>query len=109
MRWTGIAAIGVGAIGGGLAIKFAGDEREKEDEIDRVCAVSCSSGQLRALQDDQQAAHRNAVIAGIAGGALVVTGVILVITSRAPSPARTTSVSLGATDGGFGISYAKTY
>jgi len=109
MRWTGITAIALGLGGGGLAYKFVGDANAKGDEIDRVCAVSCTPDQVRTLQDAQSAANRNAVIAGVAGGALVVTGVVFVLVSRSSSSSPATSVSIAPTRGGVAFSYGTSF
>lgn len=85
MKWTGIAGIGVGIVGGAFAIKFARDSRDAGAEFDRVCAVMCTSEQARNLLDAQSSANRNLTIAGIAGGAAVVTGgVFLGLWYRSP-------------------------
>lgn len=43
MKWTGIAGIGAGLVGGAFAVKFALDSRAAGDEFSRVCAVMCTS------------------------------------------------------------------
>jgi hypothetical protein len=95
-RWMLWAGIGVGAIGaaagGGLAVKFVFDAGATGDEIDRRCAVACTPEELRPLEREQAAANRNAVIAGVAGGVVVVTGVVFVVMSRTGSKAKHVAV-----------------
>lgn len=74
MKWTGIAGIGAGLVGGAFAIKFALDSSSASDDYNRVCAVMCTSEQANSLLDAQSSANRNLTIAGIAGGAAIVTG-----------------------------------
>ncbi|CAN5885851.1 hypothetical protein BH11MYX2_BH11MYX2_07370 [soil metagenome] len=80
--WTGVGAIGIGLVGGGLTYKFSRDANDAGDELKTTCAVSCTSEQVTDLQAKQDSANRHALIAGVAGGAAVVTGVVLVILSR---------------------------
>ncbi len=85
MKWSGIAGIGVGAIGTGLAIKFALDGKSANDDLAEKCKTSCSSATALALESDGKAANRNAVIFGVAGGAILVTGVVFLVLSRGGS------------------------
>jgi len=82
MKWTGIAAIGVGLIGGGLAIKFALDSKSYGDEIRERCMTACSGAEVMALQDKQSTANRNTIISGIVGGVAVVSGVTFLLLWR---------------------------
>jgi hypothetical protein len=85
-RWMLWAGLGLGAVGaaagGGLAVKFVLDAGAAGEEIDRRCAVACTPEELRPLEREQAAANRNAVIAGVAGGLVVVTGVVFIVSSR---------------------------
>jgi hypothetical protein len=109
MLWTGIGGAVVGAAaGGGLAIKFAFDARDAKDELDRACAVSCTSEQAHALESKQTSANRNAVIAGVAGGAIVATGVVFIVLSRLGKNSRN-SVAVVPTSGGVYASWALSF
>lgn len=106
MKWTGLAGIGVGLIGGGLAVKFALDGKSANDDLTTKCATSCTSAEALAIQSDGKAANRNAVIFSIGGGALLVGGVALLVLSRGGSqPASEPSASLQLTHGGATASY----
>jgi tetratricopeptide (TPR) repeat protein len=82
MQWTGIGAVGAGAVGLGLGVKFALDGRARNDDLKKTCAVSCTSAQALAIVHDGDAANRNAMIATVAGGVFVAGGVALVVLSR---------------------------
>lgn len=81
MKWTAIGAFGVGAVGGGLALKFALDANNADAELQRTCAVTCTPEQYRTLADKFDAANRKAIISGVVGGAAVITGVVFVVLS----------------------------
>ena len=98
MRWAGLGAIGLGLVGGGFSVKFFLDSRAAHDDIARVCAVMCTSEQFKSLENKEQTAKRNAVIAGVAGGVAITGGVVLLLLSRSkhePAP-----VALSVTDSG---------
>ena len=105
MKWAGIAAIGVGALGGGLAIKFALDGKSADDDLAKLCETSCSGAQAKAIEDDGKAANRNAVIAGVAGGAFLATGVVFLVLSRGGATQQP-EVALQLTRGGASAGYA---
>ncbi|HEY5951731.1 MAG TPA: hypothetical protein VIV40_39825 [Kofleriaceae bacterium] len=106
MKWAGIASLGVGAIAGGAAIKFALDGNAADDDLAKLCETSCSGAQAKAIEADGNAANRNAVIASIAGGAFVATGVVFLVLSRSGGSATTEpEVSLHFTHGGATASY----
>jgi hypothetical protein len=110
MLWAGLGGAVLGtAIGGGLALKFHFDASSAGDELDRTCAVSCTPEQVRALQDEQDAANRNAVIAGVAGGAIVITGIVFMIESRLGGASSSATASVVPTSGGFVGFYAKSF
>lgn len=98
MRWAGIGGVGLGLIGGGLAIKSVRDGRAAADELERVCAVMCSSTQARELADRQDRSNRNALISGSLGGAALVAGVVLLVVSRGDRDAP--AVAAAPIDGG---------
>lgn len=101
MLWTGIGGTVVGiAAGGGLALKLQLDARAAADELERTCQVSCTPDQVRALQDEQRTATRNAIIAGVAGGAITLTGIVFIIASRLGSSSSASVMSLAPTPGG---------
>jgi len=82
MKYTGLASLGVGAVGLGLGLKFMLDSRSANDDLKTTCAVTCTSAQALAIQSDGKDANRNAVIAGVAGGVFVAAGVVLFVMSR---------------------------
>lgn len=109
MKWSGIAAFGVGAIGAGLGVKFMMDGRSANDDLAAKCKFSCTGAEAKAIEDDGKAANRNAVIFGVAGGALVATGVVLFVLSRGGSSSSAheePAVSLQLTRGGATAGYA---
>ncbi|NVB78668.1 MAG: hypothetical protein HOV81_09765 [Kofleriaceae bacterium] len=106
MKWSGLAAIGVGAIGVGLGAKFMFDGRAANDDLEEQCKFSCTSAEAKAIEDDGKAANRNAVIFGVAGGAVLVTGVVLVVLSRSGGSHEEPAVSLQLTRGGAAAGYA---
>jgi hypothetical protein len=82
MRYTGIAAIAVGAVSAGVGVKFGLDARDYDDELTQTCAVSCTPDQARVLTSDRDTAKRNAIITGSVGVAAIATGVVLLVLSR---------------------------
>ena len=110
MKWAGLAGVGLGAIGGGLGIKFALDSKGYNDDLKTKCATSCTSEEALGIQSDGKAANRNAVIFGVAGGALFVGGAVLFVLSMTggssqPADAEP-AASLQFTRGGATASYA---
>jgi len=79
MKIAGFSAIGVGALSFGLGAKFMLDGKSANDDLKTKCMVSCTSADALAIQDDGKKANTRAVIAGVAGGAFIVTGVVLVV------------------------------
>lgn len=108
MKWAGIGSIAAGAVSGGLAIKFALDGKSANDDLAKLCATSCTGADAKKIEADGHAANRNAVIAAVAGGALIGAGVVLVVLSRQSSaPANEEAdVSLQLTHGGATAGYA---
>ncbi len=106
MKWAGIGALGVGALAGGAAIKFALDGKAADDDLAKKCATSCTGAEAKAIESDGKAANRNAVIATIASGAFVATGVVFIVLSRSGGTAQEPSVSLELTRGGASAAYA---
>ncbi len=107
MQWAGIGAIGAGAIGLGLGVKFALDGRASNNDLKTTCAMSCTSAQALAIVHDGDAANRNAVIASVAGGVMLAGGVVLVVLSRMGH--ETPSVAIVPTPGGAAASYGFTF
>jgi hypothetical protein len=107
MKWAGIGALGVGAIGVGLGVKFALDGKAADDDFAKLCETSCTGAQAKEIESDGKAANRNAVIATVAGGAFIATGVVLVVLSRSGgSAAQEPEVGFQITRGGANASYA---
>lgn len=79
MLWTSIGAFGVAAISGGLTAKFVLDGQAAGDDLDRVCAVMCTSAQAKTLIAAQDTANQRAWIAGGLSGAALVGGVVLLV------------------------------
>ena len=92
---AGFAALGGGALGIGLGVVFAAKGSSKADELRDACATGCTGDQARELDAAGRAANRNAWIGLVAGGALLTTGVVLIVLDK---PARETgpSVAVGA-------------
>lgn len=103
-KWTGVGLFAAGLVGGGLSIKYALDAQSAGDELQRVCAVTCTSQQARSLGDKQDTANRNALVAGVGGGVLAVTGAVLYILSRRGGAA--SQVSVAPTPGGAAASFS---
>jgi hypothetical protein len=109
MLWAGIGAVVVGAAaGGGLALKFHGDATATGEELTTVCAVSCTPQQVRALDDSQSRANHNATLSMVAGGAVVVTGVVLIVMSRFDHN-DSSSVAVSPVSGGAVGSYVTSF
>ena len=106
MKWAGIGALAAGAVAGGVAIKFALDGKAADDDLAKLCETSCSGAEAKKIESDGKAANRNAVIATVASGAFVATGVVFVVLSRTGSAAQEPSVSLELTRGGASAAYA---
>lgn len=79
MLWSSIGAFGVAAISGGLTAKFVLDGRSAGDDLQRVCAVMCTSEQAKTLIAAQDTANHRAWIAGGVSGVAVVGGVALLL------------------------------
>lgn len=99
LRWGGVAAIGVGAVGLGLGVKYALDGRAANDDLAAACAVSCASADALAIEDAGNRANRRMVVFTAVGGALVIGGVVMVVLSR-DSSKEATHVSITPTRGG---------
>ncbi len=98
-RWkttAGFATAGAGVLGVGLGVVFGVRGRSKADELRDACAVECSSETAKSLDDAGSAANRNAVIGFVAGGALLATGVVLVLLDRPSRDQLGPSISVGA-------------
>jgi hypothetical protein len=94
----------LGLVGGGLALKFARDGSTAGDELDRVCAVSCTSAQARGLEDEQDLANRRAIISAVIGGVALAGGVVFVLIAR--SGGKQPAVSVMPEPGGASAVYA---
>jgi tetratricopeptide (TPR) repeat protein len=108
MLWTGVGGVVLGAtVGGALAIKFTLDSRDAAAELDRVCAVSCTSEQALGLEQRQKTANRNALISGIAGGVVVASGVTFIVLSRLGGTSRAAApIAIAPAPGGAYATYA---
>jgi tetratricopeptide (TPR) repeat protein len=107
MKWAGIGGMAVGAIGVGLGIKFGLDGSAANDDLAEKCKVSCTSAEALAIESDGKAANRNAMIFGVAGGAVLAGGVVLfVLSMQGGQTATEPSASLQFTRGGATASYA---
>ncbi len=104
LRWGGVAAIGIGAVGLGLGVKFALDGRSAEDDLAKACAVSCTSAQALGIESDGHAANTKTVVFSAIGGAAVIGGVIMLVLSRGGS-SETARVSITPTAGGATAAY----
>lgn len=104
LRWGGIAAIGVGAVGLGLGVKFALDGRAAEDDLAKVCALACTSEQALGIERDGNAANQKAWVFTAAGGALAIGGVVMVVLSRAHA-SEAPRVSITPSRGGATATY----
>lgn len=98
MQWTALGLAIGGLAAAGLSVKFALDGRSAGDELQRVCADTCTSEQANTLLDKQSTANRNALISGIAGGAFVVGAGVMYFLSR--RTAANNQVSIMPTQGG---------
>jgi tetratricopeptide (TPR) repeat protein len=106
--WAGIGSIGAGAVGIGLGVVFAARGSSKADELRDACATSCSGTAARELEAQGHAANRNAAIGFAVGGALVATGVVLVILDRRgaePAEGPAVSVARGGAIAGWTWSF----
>jgi tetratricopeptide (TPR) repeat protein len=108
MKWTGVALMGAGAIGIGLGTKFALDGSARKDDLQKVCAVSCTSEQALAIEEDGKSANTKAYVFTGIGGALVIGGVVMFVLSRGGDEG-TPEVSLAPTSGGATATYSFTF
>lgn len=106
MKWTGIAMAGVGVVGIGLGVKFGLDGGAAKDDLADVCAVSCTSAQALAIEDDGKAANKKAYIFTSVGGALLVGGVVMFVVSRMGGESSETPVAISPTPGGATATYS---
>lgn len=103
--WGAVGSFGVAVVAGGLAGKFVLDGRAAGDELDRVCADTCTSQQAKALIAEQDTAnHRAWIAAGVSGVAVVGGAVLLVLWHRSGRPAATPIAQLGP--GGASVGWA---
>lgn len=105
MKYTGIASLGIGALGLGLGVKFMLDGKSANSDLKGKCAVTCTSAEANAIQDDGKSANRNAVVASVAGGAFVAAGVVMLVLSRSGGESER-SPAISITRGGATASYA---
>ncbi len=107
MKWTGIAMAGVGVVGIGLGVKFGLDGGAAKDDLARVCAMSCTSAEALAIEDDGKAANTKAYIFTSVGGALLVGGVVMFVVSRMGGGGESeTPVAIVPTVGGATATYS---
>lgn len=105
LKWGGIAAIGVGVIGIGLGTKFALDGKSASDDLKETCAISCTSAQALAIEEDGKSANKKAVIFTVVGGAAAVAGVVMFVLSRSGGSDEAPAVSITPTQGGATATY----
>ncbi len=107
MTYTGIAGMGIGALGLGLGVKFMLDGKSANSDLKKKCMVSCTGAEALAIQQEGKDANRNAVIASVAGGVFLVGGVVLFVLSRGGgSNAEEPAVAVSVTGQGAAASYA---
>ncbi len=107
MLWTAIGSFGVAAIGGGLTAKFVLDGRAAGDELDRVCADTCTSEQAKTIIAKQDTANHRAWIAAGTSGVVVVGGaVFLFLWHRSGRPAGTPTAQIGPNGASVGWAVA---
>jgi tetratricopeptide (TPR) repeat protein len=101
LRIAGIAAAGAGVAATGVAIVFGLHARSLSDDLSAPGAVYDPS-----RIDDGEAAERNAIILGVAGGALIAGGVAMYILGRRQgSDAEQEHVTLHVRSGFVGIAF----
>nr|MBA2540308.1 hypothetical protein [Deltaproteobacteria bacterium] len=105
-RWFVAAGVaGACALaGGGLALVFSLQGRSAGDDLDRICAVSCTSEDARTLLDKQDSANRKAIVLGASGGVALAAGVVFFLVGR--SGRNDTPVTIAAHPGGLAAAYA---
>jgi hypothetical protein len=104
MKWTGIALVGAGLVGVGVGTKFALDGGKRADDLKKICAVSCTSQQALAIEDEGRSANNKAYIATSVGGAFVIGGIVFIVLSRGGE--HTPQVALSPTSGGATATYS---
>ena len=102
--YVAAGTLAAGLAGGGLAAKFASDGTAAGDELTRVCAVSCTSVQARALDDKQNGANRKAIVFGAFGGVALAGSVVVVWVALSRGTAST--IAIVPHPGGASASYA---
>ncbi len=105
LRWGGVAAMGIGAVGLGFGVKYALDGRRYKNELTDKCAVSCTSETSLAIERDGFRANRRAWIFTGVGGALAIGGVVMFVLSGRGGGAEAPQISLTPTRGGAAASY----
>ncbi|MDX2088266.1 MAG: hypothetical protein SFX73_10470 [Kofleriaceae bacterium] len=103
-KWTGIAALALGVGGASFAVKFGLDARTAGNDLERVCSVSCTSAEAMELTRVQDHARTRAIIAGSVGGALLVGGIVLLVSARSPSTASHVTVTVAPREASIGYS-----
>ena len=106
MTYTGIAGMGIGAIGLGLGVKFMLDGKSANSDLKEKCMISCTGAQALSIQQKGKNANRNAVISSVAGGVFLVGGVVLFVLSRGGSSSSEAPVAaVSVTGDGASASY----
>jgi tetratricopeptide (TPR) repeat protein len=99
LRIAGIAAAGIGAVATGVSLVYGLRARSLSDDLSAPGAVYDP-----ARYADGEAAERNAIIFGVAGGALIAGGVVTYILGRRQD-AREERVTLHVRSGFVGVAF----
>jgi tetratricopeptide (TPR) repeat protein len=93
-RWLAYGALGLGAVGLGVGVKFYLDMRAAEDELAGVVADGWGTGTAFDAEDRGLRAQRNAWLVGGAGATLLITGGVLLYLGVRSAPERPRDVAL---------------
>ncbi len=95
-RTLGLLAGGVGLVGAGVGTVFALKSQSKWNDAKTACGPGCGPGsEAYALNDQSKQAGTLAAISFVAGGALLVTGVVLWLTAPSKESAPAVGAAIG--------------